>query len=342
MLNGLLTGFTGRIDFLRGQSSLVVSAFLESVPEDAEPAPQTAVPAARPAIRVRIPARLRHRVQSQEHKEPLVPADATDPEVQGLLADLNGYHLWLCASAIDAVSAYYSSLFVTVGYLDPNLWPCSAYGELRMPEVAAKPMDWFRGKADAFIAARGMVGVADAIASALPALKGGREVKTPPATWFRGSGPVLRLIRERHGVLAGESVEGWFLGDGAESSEAARALGFVSWLRVVAGEATLWVVDVPAAAGQSATRRFDALLTMAQDCVGTASAAATEYFGCAAAPQQAERQEASRQPAPQGAAGQKGDSTVKQELPKGKDPSFVPIKLRAPTGRLRAVKVIHR
>ena len=200
-------------------------------------------------------------------------------------------------------------------------------------------MVWFKERAAAFVESCGMVGVADALTDAVPALKHGAEAMTPPGVWFRASDLVMKLIVKRHGSVSETTMDEWFRDAGIEANESLRVLGILSCIRMHGGEATLWLIDAGQAqsADQKLMKRFDMLLGRAQECVRAGHVAAMEYFGCTVAPsQQPEsrqtcqvKAQSSRQPAA---------PAQKPEVPKGKDPSFVPIKLQEPAGRYRPAK----
>lgn len=345
MLEKIVARFSERVEDIRGQSSLVVAAFVEAQPEGAvvPPVPAQPTSAGKPVLRIRIPEGARKRLSTTANRDAAMPADSADPVVQGLLSGLNRYHLWLMADAVGAVSAYYRSLIATMGYLDPETLPCSSYGDLRMAEVGAKPPAWFEEKAAAFVESHGMVAAVDNLSGAVPTLKRRADVKTPPGVWFRGSDLFLKLILECNGSLTEARMDGILAGAGVEANEALRVLGVMSCVRVQAGEASLWMLDTMQGSTQAVTKRFESLLGRAQDCVEAGHAAAMEHFGLAAAALQTV-------PAPQPPSGpnaprkihvpaaQKPAAPPPAEVPKGKDPTFVPIKLQEPAGRYRPVK----
>lgn len=271
-----------------------------------------------------------------------MPADSQDPVVRGLLTGLNRYHLWLMADAAGAVSEYYRSLYALLGYLDPETWPCSSFGDLRMSEVEKKPLEWFEERAAAFVESRGMVGVADALTSVLPTLKHSSEVKTPPGVWFRGSDLLLKMILECHGSLPKATMDEWFSGAGMEASEALRMLDVLSYISTSDVDATLWLIDVSPGSEPALKKRFDLLLGKAQSCVQAGHAAAREYFGCnvvGGLPQPVPEVTPHRIATPHIKIPQQpAASVLKTDVPEGKDPSFVPIKLQEPARRFVSLK----
>lgn len=341
LLNRLISELTAELEGIRGRSSLVVASFVESVPDGDPAKPAVDIASAQPAIRIRVPAKLAHRPAAREGKAQTSPAATGDPAAQEVLEELNAYHLWLVTGAVSAACRYYRTLFVVLGYLDPDLWPCSAFGDLRMPEVMAKPLPWFEERAALFVDARGIAGVADALSAAMPSIKCG-ERGIRPGVWFRGAELARRLIQERSGSVADANIDMWFAGAGAESMEAARVLGFTEWMKVGAGSSALWVVDPSQGRRQGLTARFDSFLAGALECCTAANAVAMSHFGCEP-PQRVVPQPGAPEQAAQGTPERKQEAAVKQEPVREKDPNFVPIKLREPTGtRLRPVKVIHR
>lgn len=338
LLVNLVSEFDAKIGDIRGQSSLVVAAFVEAQP-DAVTAPVACpAPAGRSVLRIRVPERARSHLPTAQRKEPAMPADSPDPAVQRLVAGLNRYHLWLVADAVGVVAEYYRPLFAALGYLDPEIWPCSFYGDLRMSEVGTKPLPWFEERAAAFVESRGMVAVADSLALAMPALKGGADAKMPPGVWFRGAELLLKLIVDRHGSVPGATLDEWSRGASMDAGDALRALGVLSCIEVRDKEASLWVIDASRNSDSMLTNRFESLLGKAQECVHAAHIAAMEYFRREVAPPQAQplspAQHQTRAQTPQ----QPAAPPQKVEVPKGKDSSFVPIKLQEPAGRYRAVK----
>lgn len=342
LLNRLIAELTDEVNGIRGRSSLVVAAFAGSAPEGASATPAADVPSAKPAVRIRVPAKLAHRPPPlHEANVHSAPADIVDPAAQQVLSELNAYHLWLAAGAISAASRHFRTLFVVLGYLDPELWPCSAFGDIRMPEVMAKPLPWFEERAALLVDARGIGGVADAMSAALPSLMCGEKV-VRPGVWLRGAELARRLIQERGGSVPEANGGAWFPDADAAAMEAARVLGFVSWMKAGGGNSTLWVVDPSPGTRQGLTSRFDSLLASAQECCAAANAVAMAHFGCGQQ-QHAASQPGSPEQAAHAAPVKKQESAMRQEQVRAPDPNFVPIKLREPTGaRLRPVKVVHR
>ncbi len=89
--------------------------------------------------------------------------------LEALVIRYNHQLQWLLATAYEAYEAFFKGLYGALGYLDRNLWRCSDFGAVPIPDIAGKDVPWFQAQARQSIARHNIREVLSVVREKLPA-----------------------------------------------------------------------------------------------------------------------------------------------------------------------------
>ena len=175
---------------------------------------------------------------------------AQDEEFIRLLVEsLNGQLLWLFVQAFEAAEKHYKDFYAALGYLDENLWQCSDFGAVRIPELAAQPLAWYGEQVRRNIGRHNVDGILNNLRRLFPAFATAETNQIDLGLWFdaaaffrhmivhgRASIPEAELI-PRLAEATGHSFTGH------TREVALRNWSMVSHFELQNGIYSLWFVD---------------------------------------------------------------------------------------------------
>lgn len=213
---------------------------------------------------------------------------AKDDEFLTMLSEnLNNQHLWLLVQAFEEMEAYYKDFYGALGYLDDNIWLCSDYGTLRIPDISTQTLQWFQVQTRRTIARHSVDGILNQLRRVFPQFQAAESNQIDLALWFDAAAFFRHMIVHGQARIAeaelipnlAEATGHSFTGPSREV--AMRNWSVVSHFELKNGFYVLWLIgrDRLRHPYHNINDKFDSLLGKLASHAALSYATALTHFG---------------------------------------------------------------